>query len=49
MNVCFVTGRCSLEEDSAGWSSEVGRPVLGERSRLRVVLDQSRDFKVQGF
>lgn len=46
MNVCFLTDRCSLEEEDAGRTSEMGKPILGERSRLKVVLDESRDFKV---
>lgn len=25
----------------------MGRPVLGERSRLEVVMDESREFKVR--
>lgn len=47
MNVCFLTGRCSLEQEDAGRTSEMGKPVLGERNRLKVVVDESRDFKVQ--
>lgn len=47
MKVCSLLGRCSLEEEDAGRISAMGNPILGECSRLEVVLDQSRDFKVR--
>lgn len=44
--MCFLIGRCSLEKEDAERISEMGKPVLGERSRLEVVMDESREFKV---
>uniref|UniRef100_H3CKN4 Solute carrier family 8 member 2a n=1 Tax=Tetraodon nigroviridis TaxID=99883 RepID=H3CKN4_TETNG len=40
------TGGSSLDQEDAGRLSEPGKPVLGERSRLEVVLDPSPELRV---
>ncbi|CAF95011.1 unnamed protein product, partial [Tetraodon nigroviridis] len=41
-----ASGGSSLDQEDAGRLSEPGKPVLGERSRLEVVLDPSPELRV---
>lgn len=37
----------SAEEEEARRIAEMGKPILGEHSRLEVVIEESYEFKVQ--
>lgn len=39
-------GQLSTEEEEARKIAEMGKPVLGEHSRLEVVIEESYEFKV---
>ncbi len=39
-------GQMSTEEEEARKIAEMGKPVLGEHSRLEVVIEESYEFKV---
>lgn len=39
-------GQLSVEEEEARRIAEMGKPVLGEHSRLEVVIEESYEFKV---
>lgn len=40
-------GQLSAEEEEARRIAEMGKPILGEHSRLEVVIEESYEFKVQ--
>lgn len=42
----FLTGNPTPEEEEARRISEMGKPILGEHSRLEVVIEESCEFKV---
>lgn len=44
--LCLLTGNPTLEEAEARRISEMGKPILGEHSRLEVVIEASCEFKV---
>lgn len=37
----------SAEEEEARRIAEMGKPILGEHSRLEVVIEESYEFKVE--
>lgn len=39
-------GQMSSEEEEARRIAEMGKPILGEHSRLEVVIEESYEFKV---
>lgn len=39
-------GQLSAEEEEARRIAEMGKPILGEHSRLEVVIEESYEFKV---
>lgn len=39
-------GQMSAEEEEARRIAEMGKPILGEHSRLEVVIEESYEFKV---
>lgn len=39
----------SAEEEEARRIAEMGKPILGEHSRLEVVIEESYEFKVHPF
>lgn len=39
-------GQMSTEEEEARRIAEMGKPILGEHSRLEVVIEESYEFKV---
>lgn len=39
----------SAEEEEARRIAEMGKPILGEHSRLEVVIEESYEFKVHSF
>lgn len=39
-------GQLSAEEEEAKRIAEMGKPILGEHSRLEVVIEESYEFKV---
>lgn len=39
-------GQLSTEEEEAKRIAEMGKPILGEHSRLEVVIEESYEFKV---
>ena len=39
-------GQLSSEEEEARRIAEMGKPILGEHSRLEVVIEESYEFKV---
>lgn len=39
-------GQMSAEEGEARRIAEMGKPILGEHSRLEVVIEESYEFKV---
>lgn len=41
-----MTGNPTPEDEEARWISEMGKPILGEHSRLEVIIEESCDFKV---
>ena len=41
-----VEGQMSSEEEEARRIAEMGKPILGEHSRLEVVIEESYEFKV---
>lgn len=41
-----VEGQMSAEEEEARRIAEMGKPILGEHSRLEVVIEESYEFKV---
>lgn len=42
-----VEGQMSAEEEEARRIAEMGKPILGEHSRLEVVIEESYEFKVR--
>lgn len=40
-------GQMSAEEEEARRIAEMGKPILGEHSRLEVVIEESYEFKVK--
>lgn len=40
------TGNPTPEEEEARRISEMGKPILGEHSRLEVIIEESCEFKV---
>ena len=42
-----MTGQMSAEEEEARRIAEMGKPILGEHSRLEVVIEESYEFKVE--
>lgn len=44
-----VEGQMSAEEEEARRIAEMGKPILGEHSRLEVVIEESYEFKVRLF
>lgn len=40
-------GQMSAEEEEARRIAEMGKPILGEHSRLEVVIEESYEFKVE--
>lgn len=41
-----MEGQMSAEEEEARRIAEMGKPILGEHSRLEVVIEESYEFKV---
>lgn len=41
-----LTGNPTPEEEEARRISEMGKPILGEHSRLEVIIKEACDFKV---
>lgn len=41
-----LTGNPTPEEEEARRISEMGKPILGEHSRLEVIIEESCEFKV---
>lgn len=39
-------GQMTAEEEEARRIAEMGKPILGEHSRLEVVIEESYEFKV---
>lgn len=39
-------GQMSAEEEEARRIAEMGKPILGEHSRMEVVIEESYEFKV---
>ena len=44
--LCSRTGNPTPEEEEARRISEMGKPILGEHSRLEVIIEESCEFKV---
>lgn len=42
-------GQMSAEEEEARRIAEMGKPILGEHSRLEVVIEESYEFKVNRY
>uniref|UniRef100_A0A3Q3WFS6 Calx-beta domain-containing protein n=1 Tax=Mola mola TaxID=94237 RepID=A0A3Q3WFS6_MOLML len=40
-----ISGNPTPEDEEARWISEMGKPILGEHSRLEVIIEESCDFK----
>lgn len=45
-HLCLPTGNPTPEEEEARRISEMGKPTLGEHSRLEVIIEESCEFKV---
>ncbi|XP_070772808.1 sodium/calcium exchanger 2a isoform X3 [Enoplosus armatus] len=43
--LCSLTGHPTPEEEEARRISEMGKPILGEHSRLEVIIEESCEFK----
>ncbi|XP_068577324.1 sodium/calcium exchanger 2a isoform X5 [Cebidichthys violaceus] len=43
--LCSLTGNPTPEEEEARRISEMGKPILGEHSRLEVIIEESCEFK----
>ncbi|XP_073335601.1 sodium/calcium exchanger 2a isoform X3 [Pagrus major] len=43
--LCALTGNPTPEEEEARRISEMGKPILGEHSRLEVIIEESCEFK----
>ncbi|XP_076606621.1 sodium/calcium exchanger 2-like isoform X2 [Chaetodon auriga] len=44
-SLCTLTGNPTPEEEEARRISEMGKPILGEHSRLEVIIEESCEFK----